>query len=136
MPRLHWRLAWSSPLFQFNFFLRFLFTYDRPAGVIVQGEWQHLAVTYKPGEWIFYHNGEALDINEGATTNLVPDGKPVLVGDERPMDRLFQGKIDEVAIFNRALTEEEVNLIMGSIEQIMTVEPLGKIAITWADIKQ
>lgn len=108
---------------------------DRPT-VVVQGEWQHLAVTYKPGEWIFYYNGEAVDVNEEASTNLVPDGQPVVVGDERPMDRLFQGKIDEVAVFNRAITEEEVNLIMGGIEQIMTVEPLGKIAITWADIKQ
>ncbi len=37
--------------------------------------------------------------------NLVPDGNPLVVGDERPMNRLFQGLIDEVAVFNRALSQ-------------------------------
>lgn len=109
---------------------------DRPAGVISAGEWQHLAVTYSPGEWVFYHNGEMLDSNTGATTNLVPDGMPVVIGDERPMNRLFEGLIDEVAVFNRAISAEEVQLVMGGISGIMSVEPLGKMTTTWADIKQ
>jgi hypothetical protein len=109
---------------------------DRPAGVISAGEWQHLAVTYKPGEWAFYHNGELLDANTGATTNLIPDGKPVVIGDERPMNRLFEGLIDEVAVFNIAISAEEVQLVMGGIGDILSVEPLGKITTTWADVKQ
>ena len=109
---------------------------DRPAGIISAGEWQHLAVTYKPGEWSFYHNGELLDTNTGPNTNLVPDGKPVVIGDERPMSRLFEGLIDEVAIFNIAISAEEVQLVMGGIGDILSVEPLDKITTTWANIKK
>lgn len=109
---------------------------DRPAGVIIKGEWQHLAVTYKPGEWIFYHNGEALDTNTTANTPLVPDGNPVVIGDERPMNRLFEGSIDEVAIFNKAISAAEVENIMGGIASILSVESNDKLATTWAYIKK
>jgi len=109
---------------------------DRPAGTISKGEWQHLAVTYKPGEWMFYHNGELLDTNTSANSNMCPDGKPVVIGDERPMSRLFQGLIDEVAIFNRVLSQEEIQLIMGGIGNILSVEPMAKAATTWANVRR
>ena len=110
---------------------------NRPApGSIVAGEWQHLAVTYKPGEWVFYINGEVQESKIDATTNLVPDGKPVVIGDEIPKARFFEGLIDEVAIFNRALSEDEIKLIMDEIGNLLSVEPLGKIASKWAEIKK
>jgi len=113
---------------------------DRPApGSIVAGEWQHLAVTYSAAdnEWILYINGSVQDNSSaGNSGDLVPDGNPLVVGDERPPNRLFQGLIDEVAVFNRAISADEVNEIMGGIGGVISVEPAGKIATTWADIKQ
>jgi len=41
--------------------------------------------------------------------------------------------IDEVAIFNRALSEEEVQAAMGGIET--AVKPEGKLAASWGSVK-
>ena len=69
-------------------------------------------------------------------SNLVPGGKPLVVGDERPLSRLFQGLIDEVAIFNKALSQDEINEIMGGIDTLLSVKPMGKITSAWADVKR
>ena len=105
------------------------------AGTLSAGEWQHLAVTLKPGEWVTYINGEAVD-TQVVNGDMVPDGLPLVVGDERPMNRLFQGLIDEVAVFNRALSEDEIKEIMEGIDSLLSVESMGKIATTWAATKQ
>lgn len=106
------------------------------AGTIAAEKWQHVAVTYKPGEWITYFNGEVLDKQ---TTNdklaILPN--PVVLGDEKGMSRFYTGVMDEVAIFNRALSEEEVNSFMNSsLDKLLSVEPAGKLATTWAGLKQ
>ena len=105
------------------------------AGTLSKGEWQHLAVTLKPGEWVTYINGEVVD-TQTINGNMVPDGLPLVVGDERPMNRLFQGLIDEVAVFNRALSEDEIKEIMEGIDSLLSVETTGKNPIVWAAIKQ
>ncbi|MFA4881055.1 MAG: LamG domain-containing protein [Candidatus Doudnabacteria bacterium] len=46
------------------------------------------------------------------------------------------GSVDEVAIFNKALSEDEVNSFMNSsIDKLLSVEPTGKLTTTWANIK-
>lgn len=106
------------------------------AGILSAEEWQHIAVTYKPGEWVSYLNGEVVDTNTSAKGKMVPDDEPLVVGDERPMNRLFQGIIDEVALFNRALSQEEIKEIMNGIKALLDVEPQGKLATTWAAVKR
>jgi hypothetical protein len=50
------------------------------------------------------------------------------------MDRPFNGIMDEVAIWDRGLTPDEINeLIRDGLPA--AVEPEGKLATTWADIK-
>ena len=45
----------------------------------------------------------------------------------------FDGKIDEVAIFKRALTEAEIQKAMQG--DMVAVYPSGKAATTWGGIK-
>ena len=45
------------------------------------------------------------------------------------------GLIDEVAIFNRALTVEEIGLVMTGLAAMLAVEPSGKLTATWGYIK-
>jgi hypothetical protein len=98
---------------------------DRPNVKVTQGEWNHIAVTCKVGEWIVYLNGEEADNSNVSNDDLVPDGKPLVIGDERPMNRLYEGLIDEVAVFNRVLSQDEVQEIMNnSIADLLSVEPL------------
>ena len=47
----------------------------------------------------------------------------------------FHGRIDDVAIFNRALSEKEIP-DAGEIVQILPVQLKGKLTTTWARIRQ
>ena len=51
--------------------------------------------------------------------------------------KAFNGLIDEVAIFNVALSHDDINNIMTrGLEGIAAVSPSGKLATTWADLKK
>ena len=109
---------------------------DRLGKTLTAGKWSHLAVTYKPGEWIFYHNGVLMENNKSANSKLSPDGKPVVIGDEKGMSRFFTGIIDEVAIFNKAISETDVNEYMNvGLTKVLSVESKDKLATTWAGLK-
>ena len=65
-----------------------------------------------------------------STTNSVNMGKRVEGGDYN-----FLGAIDEVAIFNVVLTEDEINDIMTKGLGITAVSSSGKLATRWGRIK-
>lgn len=108
---------------------------DRQPPVLSAGEWQHIAVTYAPGAWIFYYNGEEIENNESQDSELVPDGNPIVVGDERPANRLFEGLIDEVVVFNRAISPDELAELMLGMGDALSVSPQGKLATSWSTLK-
>ncbi|OBQ55053.1 hypothetical protein VQ01_09970 [Tamlana sp. s12] len=74
------------------------------------GKWIHLATTYSTSskEKIFYVNGEKIgsvtstDAIDNTTTSFTIGRTPA------SLINFFQGEIDEVRVFNRALTETEV----------------------------
>jgi len=73
-------------------------------------EWQHVAVTYD-GQYVkFYVNG----IPAGQTTlkagNLQFTTSNLLIGNRPVLDRTFNGIIDEVRIWNRSLSDQEILL--------------------------
>jgi hypothetical protein len=97
------------------------------AGTIVKGEWQHLALTYKPGEWLLYVNGVLID-RRTDNDQLTVNNNPLVLGDEKGSNRFFSGTMDEVAIFNRAISQNEVKLMMNtSINKF--IKPLKTISI-------
>ncbi len=82
----------------------------------------------------YWLNGEA--VGEFSGQNPLPgaaDTADVLVGKTHEGNREFLGLIDEVRIWNRALSEDE---ILAEMETSLTpVEPLGKLSTTWAALK-
>lgn len=68
---------------------------------------------------------------------LIPFEKPVYLGANNrkgSVTQFFQGAVDEVRIYNRALTEAEV--IQNFASKIgYSVEPNNKLPITWATLK-
>lgn len=50
-------------------------------------------------------------------------------------DYFYIGAIDEVAIFNVALPEDDVKSLMNGLTNVIAVSPLGQVADTWANIK-
>lgn len=102
-------------------------------------DWQHLVFTWKSGEKLaLYIDGE---LDDDPTHN--DDGK---VGTISGATKLFVGKgakdnnatswpglIDDIRIYDRALTEAEIaDLASG----VLAVEADGKLATTWAHLKR
>lgn len=88
---------------------------------ITTGIWHHVVVTYdgRGGNAAFegitiYLNGIAeipnTIINQTPYVAMENDNAPVLIGDDFPAnDRTWQGRIDEVAIWNRSLSAQEIS---------------------------
>ena len=81
--------------------------------------WQHVAVVFDPdagsyGEATFYWNGNA--DSHHPRIYYESNDNPIAIGDNPgPWDEYFDGKIDEVYIFNRALSAEEIQELMTPI---------------------
>lgn len=74
------------------------------------GVWTHLAVTYKNGgDWVFYKNGAAINTTPGTQALKITSGAVLRIGDETgTAGRQFNGTINEVKIYNRALSPAEI----------------------------
>jgi hypothetical protein len=110
---------------------------------LVAGQWQHIAMTFKAEDYLrLYVNGELMAESESdATESLFDSDLPLLIGTDFEIGgnhggqpREFTGIIDEVAIFNRQLSSEEIQSILDV--GVMSVEPGEKLASTWGDIKR
>ena len=106
--------------------------------VIADGEWHHVASTYDGASLYGYTDGimEA----EKATAS-VPDNTtdPVRIGRwSGARGDFIRGTIDEVAILNEALSEDEIKDAMAGLTKVFgfAVKPSGKLTTTWAGIKK
>ena len=107
-------------------------------------DWHHIAVTWDGKEFGIYLDAD--QIGSGVTTpnlgrNSLTD-KPLLIGiylgtgQHGQWGEFFSGIIDEVAIFNIALADDDIETIMAKgLEEILSVEPSDKLAAIWTTIK-
>ena len=98
-------------------------------------EWFHIAGVFDNGKEVLYINGQKI----GEVTDpikILPDSDlPVYIGCVDPANYFFKGELDDIAIYNRALTQAEIQRDMGSISPA-SVNSVGKLANTWAAIKK
>ncbi len=99
------------------------------------GEWDHVAGTYADGKQKFYVNGELVgEVDAQPTLNTKQEFLIGAGANERANhEYLFKGIIDEVRVYDRALSEAEVASVMES--NPTSVEASGKIAVTWGQLK-
>ena len=72
--------------------------------------WQHLALVYDGSQVRLYENGSE-SVSEAVTGVLAADTHPLMIGANSPdpyTSYIFRGLIDEVRIYDRALSEEEI----------------------------
>jgi hypothetical protein len=122
--RVHFRLFANANVF------------SEPAEVVPTGSWTHICAVYDGSDMMVYINGAVKDEDKQSgkiTTNEIKLGIGTSISCG---GRGFDGIIDEVAVFNVALTEGDVNEIMTKgLFGVLAVSPKEKLATTWGLIK-
>ena len=107
-------------------------------------DWHHVAVTWDGEEFGVYMDAD--QIGSGVTApnlgrNPLTD-KPFLIGiylatgQHGQWGAFLPAIIDDVVIFNTALSDDDIETIMNEgLRMAADIEPSGKLTITWADIK-
>jgi hypothetical protein len=98
------------------------------------GVWVHVAATYDGASLKIYYDGEMVGEKAANFPFVGTNDAPVYIGGgyQRPQ-YTFNGKIDEIAVFKRALTQAEILEAMKG--GVSAVSPSGKAATTWSSIK-
>ncbi|TAL66830.1 MAG: LamG domain-containing protein [Bacteroidetes bacterium] len=69
-------------------------------------EWRHVVITAKSGDIRLYENGE-LKSEKNNTFEFISESNKIKIG-SGVNGRYFKGKLDDIRVYNRALTEAEV----------------------------
>ena len=99
------------------------------------GDWHHVAGTYDQASIRAYVDGK---IEGEENFDDVPDTneEPLVIGATTPTVNFFTGAIDEVGIFDVALTEDDIQMIMKEgLANALAVSPSEKLATTWGGVK-
>lgn len=94
-----------------------------------RGSWEHLVITKTgdPRNVSLYVNGKKM--GSGSWSENLPAGMmDLLIGEHKNASDMsrFQGKIDELCIFDRALTEQEVQQLYFSYGDITVADELAR----------
>ncbi len=111
--------------------------WEYDAGEVFAGEWTHIAFVFTGKAAMSYINGEEVANHRDYKGKIGFDGKPIFLIGERSVSapgEPFGGLIDEVALFDVALTQAQLrNFMNNSIK--LSVAPGGKSTTTWGGIK-
>ncbi|MBW7990593.1 MAG: LamG domain-containing protein, partial [Planctomycetes bacterium] len=89
----------------------------RGGDLIAEDDWTFCAVVIEPDKATFYINGVAGSVNEISHGSNNWDANIYLGGDFTYADtqRKMNGALDDVSMFSRALTADEIQIIMGGL---------------------
>ena len=97
-------------------------------------QWHHIAGTWDGEEISVYTDGE-LSVSVECKGKLGANKQSIYIGSRTATMRFLKGAVDEVRIYNRALSEAE---IINDMETLggLAVSPVGRLATCWASVKQ
>lgn len=77
--------------------------------IIPLNTWTHLSITFDGKRIILYVNGILDNVKEDLSPSIIiPSSGSLTIGASIPDRRFFKGCVDEVRIYNRALTPQEI----------------------------
>ena len=88
-------------------------THTLGTALLTEGTWTHLALTYDGAVLRLYVNGVEVS-NQAATGDLLASADPLQIGGDSLYGQYFHGIIDEVRIYNVALTATEIQSDMNT----------------------
>ena len=98
-------------------------------------EWTHLAFTYDGKNAVMYINGES--VLEQVASGKIPTSKSLLfIGCRDTTRRFIDGILDEVCLWNIGITADEIKAHIEKGVIPSAVEKVGKLAVTWAALKE
>ncbi|WP_281561306.1 cadherin-like domain-containing protein [Thalassomonas sp. RHCl1] len=112
--------------------------------VMTNSQWHNVVFTFGSSGMKLYVDGELADTNVytgglGTTSGGSGNSEPIVIGastgvsnsgSETPTVRHYQGKIDEVAIFDSALSAEQIKMLYGSALQDYTLLEDGTLNVS------
>ncbi len=102
-------------------------------------DWHHLAGSYSDdeGKLTAYIDGKPVETADAVAKANVNQWPELHIGKPNNVENYYmQGIIDEVAIFNVALTQTDINAIMTrGLEEALSVSASYKLTTKWGDIK-
>ncbi len=87
----------------------------RVNNVITLNTWQHMSVTFSGTACTFYKNGAVVGTVTGLTAP-VSGTENAIVGNNAGNTNYFDGKIDNLSIYSRSLTANEISKIYTSLK--------------------
>ncbi|MBT3267134.1 LamG domain-containing protein [Candidatus Poribacteria bacterium] len=105
-------------------------------GGIEPGVWTHATATWDGSKMRLYKDGVEVGILPKAGELDTDSTVAAAIGNQPDgaENRPFEGVIDEVGIWSRALTPDEIAEAMGG--EFLAVDAAGKSATTWANIRR
>ncbi len=82
-------------------------------GIPVYNEWYHLALTYNGSVMKLFVNGQ-LTNSKQVSGKLHVNGRDFVIGSNNGAQKFFNGSIDDVRFFNKALTQTEIQAIYNN----------------------
>lgn len=82
--------------------------------LIAVGAWSHVATTFNSGTWRLFINGVEVASTTSFVTTIFAGTANLLIGRDVGTTHTFNGLIDEPAVYNRALTTNEVQAIFNA----------------------
>jgi len=105
-----------------------------PQGVIWDDTWHHVALTYDGKTQKFYIDGVFSGENAACKGNIDITTNNLTIGTGNT--GFYTGSIDEVAVLNVALEEDDFGtMIDEGLRDITAVLSIGKLTATWGGIK-
>ena len=100
----------------------------------VSGQWIHLVVTFNNGIVKFYVNGVYQQGNNcNQISQFVSNTDDLYIGKRNPSNSwagLLKGKLDDIGIWNRALTDQEITILYnGCTHETATTNSLNSIIL-------
>jgi len=112
---------------------------------LVVDKWSHVAATFdsSTGIAIVYLDGISIQTSTNAAFGPLRAGVELIIGSGKgagSYGKPFNGKLDEIAIFNATLAKADIESIMNDgLERVLgltAVQPSGKLATNWGSIKR
>jgi len=112
---------------------------NAPLTQMTANTWQHFAAVREGSKITHYLNAAETASQEGLPEGPVaesPDNLLISNFSKGTIERQFNGIIDELAIFNEALSVADIEGIMNDgLNATSAVSPSGKLSTTWAGVK-